>query len=58
MAANDMTLETKPCKGGWYNVLRARNGRILMHSEVYASRWNAIRAAKMLATIWPGLRGK
>lgn len=36
---------------GWYVRLVAANGQVLMHSEVYASKSNAVRAGKRASTI-------
>jgi uncharacterized protein YegP (UPF0339 family) len=38
----------------WWRI-RASNGEILAHSELYASKWNRNRAARKLASItnWP-----
>jgi uncharacterized protein YegP (UPF0339 family) len=35
--------------GAWWVRLRGANGRILMHSEHYDSKGNALRAARSLA---------
>lgn len=37
--------------GGWHLRLKARNGRILMHSEKYKTRGNAFRAASKIARL-------
>lgn len=36
-------------KGGWYWRLKSENGRIILVSESYHSKWNARRSARKIA---------
>lgn len=45
-----MKIQIKRCKGGWYFRLKARNGRILAHSEVYKSKQGAEWGAESIIT--------
>ena len=40
------TIEILKGRGGWYLRKKSRNGKILWHSEMYATQHNAVRAAK------------
>ena len=44
-----MYIEAKEGKSGkWYYTLNANNDKVLCTSEMYAKKWNAVRAAKKL----------
>jgi len=42
-----VTIKVLPAKGGWYFVVKSRNGRTLCHSEVYREKRKAIKTARL-----------